>query len=178
MIKKYGEFLNESTFFGGYDLQEFTKAMSAEAVPVFSVVKFTDPELENYVTVIYDALEGNFIVSEKIKSFKASSFDVDKLKENYKAETTVGVKQTESIARLIALYVREAEGNFETFFDKLIAITNRFNNHSKSFDELKPEFVKEVAPYEDDYETTLPIEILTYIGVPPHNVASRKYGLQ
>lgn len=177
MIKKYGEFLNESTFFGGYDLKEFTKHMSAEAVPVFSVVKFSDPDLEDCVTVIYDAIEGNFIVSEKIKSFRASSFDIDKLKENYKAESTVGVKQTENIARIIALYVREAGSEFETFFDKLIAIANRFNNHSKSFDELKPEFVKEVAPYEDDYETTLPIEILTYIGVPPHNIASRKYGL-
>ena len=177
MIKNYGEFLNESDFFGGYDLKEFTKDMSAEAVPVFSVVKFSDPELENHVTVIYDAIEGNFIVSEKIKQFKASSFDIDILKENYKVESTVGVKHTENIVKLIALYRREAAGEFEGFFDNLIAITNRFDNHNKSFDELKPAFIKEVATYEYDYETTLPIEILKYIGMPPHSLASRKFGL-
>lgn len=175
MIKKYGEFLNESDFFGSYDLKEFTKDMSAEAVPVFSVVKFSDPELENHVTVIYDAIEGNFIVSEKIKQFKASSFDIDRLKENYKVESTVGVKCTENIVRLIALYRREAAEEFERFFDNLIAIANV--NCNKSFDELKPEFIKEVATYEYDYETTLPIEILKYIGMPPHSLASRKFGL-
>jgi hypothetical protein len=177
MIKKYDEFLNENKFFSGYVLKEFTKNMSAEAIPVFSVVKFSDSDLEDNVTVIYDAIEGTFIVTEKLDTFTPKSFDIDKLKENYMSESTGSVKQTENVARIIALYVREGASQFETFFEKLIDIANRFSNRDKTFDELKPEFIKEVLPYEEDYEVKIAPEILTYIGFPPHTITGRKFGI-
>jgi hypothetical protein len=175
MIKKYGEFLNENSLFSGYDLKEFTKTMSAEAFPIFSVVKFSDTELEKYITVIYDATEGNFIISEKI-AITSKSVDVDKISENHKVETVNGVKEAISVSKIMYLFSK-GKAEHEVFFDRLIEIVQKFENREKTFDDLKPLFLQEVKAYEDDYEVTLDNFILEYIGMPPHNLASRKFGL-
>lgn len=175
MIKKYGEFLNENSFFSGYDLKEFTKAMSAEAFPIFSVVKFSDAEIEKYITVIYDAIEGNFIVSQKI-AITSKSVDIDKISENYKVIAVFGANEAITISKIMYLFSKSG-AEHESFFDNLINIVQRFENREKTFDDLKPLFLQEVKAYEDDYEVTLDNFILEYIGMPPHNLASRKFGL-
>lgn len=176
MIKKYGEFLNESASYRvSSDATEFAKKMSATASAMFSLIEFEDEEFKKYITVIFDSLDHQFIISEKI-AITSLSVDVEKISENHKVVTASSVEEAISIAKIMYLFSK-SKGEHETFFDSLIKIVQTWENRKKTFDELKPLFVKEVKPYEDDYEVTLDNFVLEYIGMPPHNLASRKFGL-
>ena len=177
MIKKYGEFLNETTTYGSQiDLLSFLKEMPATAATLLTVLEFDDKEIEKYVTAFYNALEYTFVICEKIKTLDSKYFYYEKLKENYDLFTATSHLQAISLVHIMYMYKKNGLDN-ESFFTELVKIVDQYENVNKSFEELKPLFVKAAKAYEEEYEETLNDEILTYIGMTPHNIASRKFGL-
>jgi hypothetical protein len=177
MIKKYGEFLNETTTYGSQtDLLNFLKEMPATAATLLSVMEFNNEEIEKYVTVFYNAPEYTFIICEKVKQLDSKYFDYEKLREKYDFFTATSHLQAISHVHIMYMYKKNGLNN-ESFFTELVKIVDQYENVSKSFEDLKPLFIKAAKTYEEEYEETLDNEILAYIGMPPHGIASRKFGL-
>jgi hypothetical protein len=105
MIKKYGEFINETTTYGSQsDLLSFLKEMPATAATLLTVIEFDNKEIEKYVTVFYNALEYTFVISAKVKKLDSKLFYYEKLREDYDFYTTESYLQAISLVHIMYMY--------------------------------------------------------------------------
>jgi hypothetical protein len=171
------------------DAVKLAKLANGKVVSVYSVITTSNPEIEKYVSILYNSIDNQFLISEKIKlknnygdKEKFLSFDVDRHGNHNLFLNTDDPAKALTIAQMMACF--KGPDNLEKWWElvkdlkyNIDAVYGSSSDLFIDFKEIGKGLGDDVKEWEDYYDTEVPLEILLCMGVDSTFVRSRKYGL-
>jgi hypothetical protein len=185
--KLHESYIEESTH--NDDAAKLAKLANGKIEPVHSVITTDNPEIEKHVSILYNSIDNQFLISEKINlknshndKEKFLSFDVDRHGHYNFFLSTDNPMKALTVAQMMACF--NGSDNLEKWWELVKDLKSVIDAAYKSspasfidFKEIGKGVGDNIKKWEDYYDAEVPLEILTRIGVDSTFVRSRKYGL-